>query len=283
MPYTPLQMAEAFIQAGELNDAVEALTQHLEANPGDDAARRHRAQVLARMPDETHLRMALDDLSQLTKSITDDGIWRSIILERLGDNEGAAKTFAELHINDPENERIAERYFDLLLGQGRYAEAQSVRNKMPDSWDWLQRSAILAEFQEQQEQAVNYLTQALADLETRFDVASDAFAQSIKGGFLNQRAHDYLELQLFREAEADFFAAEALLPDDPSPTFWHGLITAELGDIEQGLLLCRAAFAKASDGWRAMMRESLKVIRNDERYRALADALLISPDHLDQT
>jgi len=274
MSYTPLQLAEAFIQAGELNDAVDALTQHLDANPDDDAARRLRAQVLARMPDATHLRLADSDLSKLSNPTTDDAIWRSIVLQRLGDNDGAAALLADLHANDPENERIAERYFDTLLGQGRYAEAQTVRDKMPDSWDWLQRSAILAEFQEQQEQAVHYLTQALADLETQFDLASDAFAQSIKGSFLNQRAHDYLELQLFREAEADFAAAEVLLPDDPSPTFWHGIIAAERGDIEQGLALCRAAFANASDGWRAQMVASLRVIRDDERYRALADAIL---------
>jgi tetratricopeptide (TPR) repeat protein len=274
MAYTPLQLAEAFIQAGELADAADALTQHLDSNPDDDSARRLRAQVLARLPDEADLRLADADLSQLATPTTDDAIWRSIVLQRLGDNYHAAALLAELHENNPENERIAERYFDLLLGQGKYAEAQFVRDQMPDSWDWLQRSAILAESQEQQEQAVLYLTQALADLETRFDLSSDAFAQSIKGSFLNQRAHDYLELQRFPEAEVDFAAAEALLPDDPSPTFWHGLITAELGDIEQGLMLCRTAFAKASDGWRAQMIASLKVIRDDERYRALADAIL---------
>ena len=38
--YNPITLADAFIQAGELDDALDALNQHLEANPSDDDARR---------------------------------------------------------------------------------------------------------------------------------------------------------------------------------------------------------------------------------------------------
>ena len=114
MPYSALQLAEAFIQAGELNEAVSALTQHLEANPGDDAARRLRAQVLARMGDD-QLGAALYDLNHIALPRQDDWFWRSIIHERRGDQEGALRILHELYTAKPSDERVAERYFYLLL------------------------------------------------------------------------------------------------------------------------------------------------------------------------
>ena len=42
MGYSPLQLAQAFIKTGEIEDALDALNQHLEATPSDDETRRLR-------------------------------------------------------------------------------------------------------------------------------------------------------------------------------------------------------------------------------------------------
>jgi tetratricopeptide (TPR) repeat protein len=283
MPYTPLQMAEAFIQAGELSDAVDALMQHLEANPADDAARRLRAQVLARMSDETHQRMALDDLSQLTQPTTDDAFRRSIVLERLGDTASADDILTGLYRRDPTNERIAERYFFTLMARGRYAEARNLLDTMPHTWDWLEKAGDLASEYEGEAQAIQYYTQAIEHLETQFDTSVEAFALSIKSNMLAKRAQMYATLGQFTEADADYVAAEALAPDDPTLTFWHSFVAVDLGDEQRALTLCRTALENAGEGWRSNMIQSLKVMRDGGRYRALADAVLISPDHFDQT
>ncbi|MEO1163713.1 MAG: tetratricopeptide repeat protein, partial [Chloroflexota bacterium] len=46
MAYTPMQLAETFLKTGELEDALDALNQQLEAEPADEEARRLRVQVL---------------------------------------------------------------------------------------------------------------------------------------------------------------------------------------------------------------------------------------------
>jgi tetratricopeptide (TPR) repeat protein len=273
MAYSPLQLAEAFIQAGELADAVEALTQHLEANRGDDAARRMRAQVLARMGDD-HLSAALDDLNRITKPTRDDLFWRSIIYERQGDPENARKILGDLYTANPLDERIAERYFYLLLNNRQYTDARTLLDTMPPTWDWLQKAGDLASEDEGEKQAIEYYTQALAHLETQFDTTVDAFACSIKSQILAARAQMYATLGQFAEADADYGKAEALAPDDAMLTFWHSLVAADLGDNERSLALCRLALDKASEGWRAQMMRTLKVMRDSGRYQALADAIL---------
>jgi tetratricopeptide (TPR) repeat protein len=274
MAYTALQRAEAFIQSGELSDAVDALTQHLEVNPRDDAARRLRAQVLARMSDETHLRQALDDLSQLTQPTTDDAFWRSIVLERLGDTVSAASILTRLYRADPTNERVAERYFFMLLALKRYAEAGAILDAMPRTWDWLEKAGDLASEYEGEAQAIEYYSQAIELLETEFDTSAEAFAQSIKSNMLAKRAQMHATLGQFREADAGYAEAEVLTPDDATLRFWHSFVAVELGDEERALTLCRAALDKAGEGWRSNMIESLKVMRDGGRYRALADAIL---------
>jgi tetratricopeptide (TPR) repeat protein len=276
MSYTPLQIAEAYIQAGELSDAVDVLAQHLEANPEDDTARRLRAQVLARMSNDALLRMALADLNQLKRSTTDDNLWRSIVLEQLGDRASAAGILRELYSADPTNERIAERYYWMLFALQQYAEARRILDAMPPTWDWLQKAGDLASEYEGEVQAIQYYTQALEHLETQFDTAVDAFSQAIKSHLLASRAQMYAALGQFAKADTDYGEAEALAPDDATLIFWHSFVAAGLGDGQRALTLCRAALEKASDGWRAQMMETLKVMRDGGRYQALADAVLSS-------
>ncbi|MEO8393720.1 MAG: hypothetical protein ABI700_12085, partial [Chloroflexota bacterium] len=85
--HTPIELAEAFIQTGELGDALDALNQHLQAQPDDEGARRLRASVLLHLPNRA--REALADLDALAAPSTDDLLLRAQTLEALGDSEAA--------------------------------------------------------------------------------------------------------------------------------------------------------------------------------------------------
>jgi len=274
MSCTPLQLAEAFIQYGELNDTLQALSIHLEANPADDAARRLRAAVAIRMREEAHFRLAVSDLNQISEPTPDDDVNRAIALEYLADLDGAMLAVERARAARPQDERIAERYFFMLLARRRFAEAQSLLETMPRTWDWLQKAGDLASEADGPEQAIALYSQALDHLDTQFDASVDAFARPLKANLLASRAHTYAAAGQFPEADADYTAAEALMPDDAMLAFWHSFIAADLGDHARAVDLCRAAYEKAGEGWRAQMVETLKIMRDSGRYAALADAIL---------
>jgi tetratricopeptide (TPR) repeat protein len=281
MAYTPLQLAEVFIQAGELNDAVDALTQHLDSNPDDDSARRLRAQVYLRLRSEAHYRAALADLDLLIAPTPDDDVTRAIALEylqflakTLDDLDGAMQAIERAREARPGDERIAERYFYMLMARARWDEARSLLDTMPRTWDWLQKAGDLASESEGETQAIQYYTQAIEHLETQFDTSADRFAQSIKSHILANRAQMYATLGQFTEADMDYLAAETLTPDDPTLVFWHSFVVAELGDELRALTLCRTALEHAGESWRVQMIETLKVMRDGGRYSELVDAIL---------
>jgi tetratricopeptide (TPR) repeat protein len=274
MPYTPLQMADAFIQAGELSDAVDALTQHLDASPGDDEARRLRAQVYLRLRSDVSYRAALDDLHTLSNSTVDDEITRATALEYLADRDGALQALERARAARPDDERIAERYFFMLLGRAKWAEARSLLDTMPRTWDWLEKAGDLASESEGPAQAIVCYDEALDHLETQFNIEVDAFAQSIKSHILAKRAQMYATAGQFAEADADYASAETLTPDDPMLKFWHSLVVCDMGDEARALVICRAAFDKAGESWRAQMVQTLRVMREGGRYATLADAML---------
>src|SRR5690242_19339862 len=79
MPYSPMELADAFIRAGELADALDALNQQLIDQPADDEARRLRAQVLMRIPGEEHVQAALGDLESIASPTQDDNLRRALL------------------------------------------------------------------------------------------------------------------------------------------------------------------------------------------------------------
>jgi tetratricopeptide (TPR) repeat protein len=270
MPYTPMQLAEAFIQAGELTDALDALNQQLETNPGDETARRLRVKVYMRLRGEANFRAALADLDRLANATHDDVIQRSILLEQLLDFEGARTLLSDLHVAQPADERLAERLFFLLLRLKRFAEAHALLAKMPRTWDWLQKAGELATEDGNENQAPGYFSDALADLETRFDTTSDPFARASKAHLLSARAQAYATIQQFAQAEADYAAASAIQPDDPMLVFLRALTLLELGDITQAVTLYRAAYNAANPIYRETMGH---IVAQNPRYGVLGEVV----------
>ena len=126
MPYSPLQLAQAFIQTGEIEDALDALNEHLDTTPDDTEGRRLRAQVLARIPGETALRKALADLDALSEQTAHDYILRSALWEKLGRGAESLEAAARGHQTHPEDERLIERYLYVLRTQGDFAGARKL-------------------------------------------------------------------------------------------------------------------------------------------------------------
>jgi tetratricopeptide (TPR) repeat protein len=269
MAYTPMQLAEAFIQTGEFDDALDALNQHLQTEPGDDSARRMRIVVLLQLNGTDQLRLALEDSDQLQTPSADDLMRRSIILERLADLAGALQSMKTARALAPENERLVEREVHLLLAQNRLAEARTLVESQPQTWRWMQWAGDLAARDGDHAAAVERYDSALSQLDSRFDLSADQAARAIKARLLLARANTYRALKRPEQAESDYAEAAAIIPDDPIIPFNRGLLALERGDLESAVNLCREALAAASDTLQTNMRQTLK----DPRYQALVARL----------
>jgi len=269
MPYTPLELANAFIQTGELQDALDALNQHLDANPIDDNSRRLRIQVRTRLRGQGHWQAALADTEQLSTQTAADRLTKIIILELVGDFETALNVAAELHAENPADEQIAERCFWLLMRQRQYSPAARLLAEMPHTWDWLTKAGDLATEDGHEEQAPAYYSEALKLLAAEFDLAGDTFARPIQANLLLSRAQAYATLNRFHEADADYAAAAAIMPDDPLIQFWHSFVLIELGQTGKAVELCRSALANASGWIRTNMVENLKALVDNPTFSPL--------------
>lgn len=187
MPYSPMQLAEVFIQTGELSDAVEALNTQLEANPTDMVARRLRAAVRLRLGEQDDLQLALADLDELTDVGADDHVLRSIIQQRLGDWDQAHKAMETARTLKLADERIAERYaLTLEHAQGTSA-ARSFVATQPQTWRWLQLAGDLARTAGDVTAADAHYAAALVHLESRMNTETDALGVNLKSVLVLKR------------------------------------------------------------------------------------------------
>ncbi len=257
MPYSLLQVAEAFVRTGELTDALEILHQQLTAVPDDDEARRLRAAVRLRLAGDEHLRAALNDLDALAAPAADDYVQRSIICQRLNDLPAALAAMQPAHRQQPDDDRITARLLDLLLLTGDRRAAYDLLTALPASWRWLERAGDLARDDNNHAAAVNAYTAALEHLDERMDTGGSAFAAALKTALLAKRAGARLAAGQPEQAEADYRLLEQRMPSDAAYPFCRGLARAQQGDIAGALVLCRAALARANDTLRAELWAAL--------------------------
>lgn len=180
MNYSPLQLAEAFIQTGELTDALDALNNHLSDKPADDEAWRLRAAVLMRLPTEAELRRALADLDSVSVVSADDWVKRSIILGRLEDWGAASAAMQQAHQMRPDDERISERYIETLAKSRQVAQAFSLLAALPRTWRWLQIAGDLARAAGDAQAAARDYSEAIAHLDSQLDTINNEIAANLK-------------------------------------------------------------------------------------------------------
>jgi tetratricopeptide (TPR) repeat protein len=273
MPYSPMQLAEAFIQSGELHDALDALNQELDANPGDDSARRLRIGVLLRLADDEHLRQALADFEPLAHLTADDYTQQSVILERLRDLEGALAAMSIARELNPADARLAERSLHLLIAQGKTSAALELVRAQTRSWRWLQWEGDLLAMRGEDVMATARYGLALAQVDEHFDSAVDRYIAPIKARLLLARADAYRRLGQIEQADSHYLDAANLIPDDPTIPFNRGLLAMLQDELPDALELCRQGLTNASPMLRAEME---KTLRADPRYSELVLLLLES-------
>jgi tetratricopeptide (TPR) repeat protein len=187
MTYHPLQLAEAFIRTGELEEALEALGTHLKAHPEDDETRRLRISVLRRMDTVRHYHAALADLDALSTVTTADEVQRSILLQVLGEWQAANAAMERAHALAPDDDRITERYLLTLERSGSPEKARDVLRTLPPTWRWLQIAGDLAQRMGDSAAAVECYNGALAQLEEKLDTNASAFAANLKAVLILKR------------------------------------------------------------------------------------------------
>jgi tetratricopeptide (TPR) repeat protein len=269
MPYTPLELATAFISTGELDDALDALNEHLAASPDDDEARRLRIDTLMRMQDK--LRLALADLDALTDATANDLARRSVVCEKLGDLDGAVSAVEAALTLSPHDERLLERCIHLLQAQGKYTEALRRLETVPQSWRWQQWRGDLAAQAGQFDQSTAAYTDALTLLDEHTQGMTLAWAASLRARLLLARAQVYRRREQIDAAEADYLEAGKLIPDDPMIGFQRGLIAAQRGNLDTAAAFCIEAYEAAVAPLKESMRHELE---SDVRYAELVEKVL---------
>lgn len=269
MPYSPLQLAEAFIRTGELADALDALSAHLAVQPNDADALRLRAAVLLRQGDPASLEAALADLAALPVSTADDLAQQSVIYERMGIPDAALDAARQALVMRPGDERLAERLAWLLAACDDLLGALETVRAQPRTWRWLEREGdLLGQIGDYPAAAARYGL-ALAQIEGAFS-AGGAFADGLRAAVLLKRAEAFRQMGDAVNAADCLDAAEALSPAEPLIPFLRGLLLAQAGDTAGAAALCAPAYALASAALRAEMRRALT---DDPRLAPLADQL----------
>lgn len=258
-----LELAEAFLHAGELADAFTILSDHLNLNPADAAARRLRASIAARLPG--HARHALDDLAALETLTAGDHLLRWRILADLGDHDAAFAALQAAHALDPDS-RTTDHLLAELLRRGDADAALALLADQPRTWAWQVWRGDFHTLKGDDGAAVDQFGAALDDLAVLGD---SPLIVVQRARLLLKRADAYSRLRLFAQAEADYAAAAVLVPDDPLIPFNRGLLAFTRGDTEAALALCRPALDAAP----AALREHMRAALAAPPYAALALAL----------
>jgi tetratricopeptide (TPR) repeat protein len=262
MSYPPLKLAEAFIHAGELDDALDALNQHLALHPGDVAVERMRVQVLLRLGEPDHLRDAITSLETLDRTALDD-YTLSVLYERLSTDLDAALIAARSAVDratKTEDEhfqsRAVGRVIDLLRKSGNHAEALDISLKQ----DWVQLAADIAADMDDLQTAVSAYTQSLERASALYDITSSEIADNIRARILLKRAGAYQRLGDDLLADADYLAALAFIPDDPMIPFNRALIAYRRNDIAGATGRMRRAYRMANATLQQMMIDEIEMV-----------------------
>lgn len=273
MPYTPMELAHAFIRSGELTDAVEALNQQLTAHPHDDEARRLRASVLLRLPGEPPLEQALNDLSALSHKTAADYVQMSILDERLNQLDGALEAMLQACQIAPHDERLVERLLGLYVKCGNTAAALALAQNQPRTWRWLQWEADLLLLRQEFVAAVGCYGQVLAQIDARYDLRVNQVMGAIRTRILLARAYALRRSGQYAAAKADYDYAKRYYPDDETINFNCGLLLALQGQLSAAVQQCRAAMQATTNP--ELLAEMQRTLAAEPELQALAAQLAL--------
>lgn len=261
-----LEVADALILAGEMDEALDALSQHLAENQNDEDARRLRVRLLL------SLQRGKDALAELDRLPAPDQRLRAQAYALMGDKVRAIEMREQLlQANADETPEQIELLLRDLYQRGESDKALGMLADLSKTWRWLGWSGDFFALRADYAIAAEHYCSALDMLKEQ---ESNALLEAQKAYLLLKRADVYRRLRQFAEADADYRAAEAIIPTDPMIPFNRGLLIFEQGDgasLRRALPLCRDALDHAPEALREYMRNTLL---DEPRYHLLAQALL---------
>jgi tetratricopeptide (TPR) repeat protein len=264
MPYTPMQLAEAFLKTGEIQDALDALNQELSENAANEEARRLRIQVLISLAGQTNLELAIEDFAKLSSPSAEDYQRLSILHERLGDLSLAVEAIGKARDNASDDERLTERYLDLLLSQRDYQAALDLVRGQRANWRWIEREGDILALMGDDTTATARYGLVLSQLESFEGQIRPDYLQALKARVLLARAHAYRRLGQADIAQEHYQAAQSLVPKDPTIAFNLALLEALRGNKAAAIQQGQIALAAASPSLKTEMLNSL----DDEELKA---------------
>lgn len=269
MTYTPMQLADAFIQTGELQDALDALQQQLDAHPDDHEARRLRIAVQARMGGD-QLAQAIADLNALPAKTAADYQQLSILYERTRQPAEAIDAMQTARTLAPDDPRLSERLLRLYQDADRLDEALALVREQARTWRWLQWEADLLVQRGDARMATARYGLVLAQLAQFEGQMRPDYLRALLVRVLLARAGAYRQLDELDTAQEQYEQAQALSDDDdPTIAFNLGVLSALRGDLPAAIAQCQRAYQRAPHALRQQMHATLA----DERLVALRTAL----------
>jgi uncharacterized protein HemY len=207
-PDPRLARADAFLLAGELADALEALDSYLSDHPADGDVLRLRAAVLLRLPGDDAAWAALDDLAAMRARTAEDEIARVRALRRLNEDTAAHEALFDAfeRTADP---RLADLLLTSLYERHEIAPAEEVLAALPETALWLRWRGDFALLAGDAAGAVDAFSAALTRLET---LTPNDMITNQRGQLLLRRAEAYRLQGETSLAAADTEAARRLLP-----------------------------------------------------------------------
>lgn len=235
MPYSVLQLANAFLQTGEIADARQVLADYFAQNqatdPDDEALTRLWVDILAH-GDEADQRLAIIEYDRLSHFSPTDHIKRAMLHYQLGELSTARALLQTAVSQYPDDGRLCEALLFIYKKEGDAQAGLSLLKSLPTNWIWARWSGDFALMMNDYPLATAYYTDAINKLVEKYSLSddvparvlssphlSDAEGLSIMGVYaelLLARAEAYRLNGQIEDAQGDEARAKRLIPHDPT-------------------------------------------------------------------
>lgn len=236
MAYSSLQLANAFLQTGELADAKQVLADYFGNNPNPDdpdyaMLLRLWLDVLGH-GDEPDQRLALAEYHRLPDISPTDHIKHAMNHYRLGELANARAILQSAVSQYPNHDRLTESLLFIYQKQGDFKAGLALLNTLPQRWVWARWSGDFALMGSDYGVAIAHYSQAIRLLEAQYGLSDDAPATILSSATMTDaegltimgvyaelllaRAEAYRQNNQIDEAKGDEARAKRLIPHDPT-------------------------------------------------------------------
>lgn len=235
MAYTALQLANAFLQTGELADARQALADYLSiavsSDPDYEAIIRLWLDLLAH-GGEADQRLATSEYDRLPHFSSPDYIKRAMLHYRLGELSLARGILEMALVTIPDDDRLCESLLFIYKKMGDSQAGLSLIKTLPKKWVWSRWAGDFAMIARDFDLAIAHYSEAIQLLETRYLLSDAKPAQILSDSTMNDaekltimgvyadillaRAEAYAMAGKGDKAKEDEARAKRLIPNDPT-------------------------------------------------------------------